>query len=188
MTRDNKPEATSKLAIDTQHNNNKDKRYPTTTTTRDTWSKQASKQASYNKFQHNNSQESRLQRRGHRGEQKWQQQRTLSKISQLLLEMYINVFTILFFHNNKTNQTKPNQKKKKPQVQIPKMHAKDVIHTPHTHSQVFFFGTIVFGPFFVFVDKRKIGKIVELFFCFVFLTVNLTNLAPLLFLENFVKF
>lgn len=75
------PEATSKLAIDTQQqqqqqtqrqkipNNNNNKRHL----------EQASKQASYNKLQHNNSQESRLQRRGHRGEQKWQQQRTLSK-------------------------------------------------------------------------------------------------------------
>jgi hypothetical protein len=130
---------------------------------------QASKQ-SYNKLQHNNSQESRLERRGHRGQQKWQQQRTLSKISQLLLEMYKCFHNSLFSQQQtKPNQTKPNQKR--PQVQIPKMNAKDVIHTPHTHththSQVFFFGTIVFGPFFVFVDKRKIGKIVELFFfCF----------------------
>ncbi len=160
------PEATSKLAIDTQqqqqqtqrlkipNNNNNNKRHL----------EQASKQASYNKLQHNNSQESRLQRRGHRGEQKWQQQRTLSKISQLLLEMY------KCFHNSlfSLNQTKP--KKKDPSSKFQKcMQKMSHTHT-HTHThKCFFYGTIVFGPFFVFVDKRKIGKIVELFF-FVFLT------------------
>jgi hypothetical protein len=84
-----------------------------------------------------------LQRRGHRGEKKWQQQRTLSKISQLLLEIYIS-FTMLFF-------TTTNQTKKRPQFQIPKMCAKDGTHTTHTHSQVFFWDNC-FWSFFYFVD------------------------------------
>jgi hypothetical protein len=85
---------------------------------------------------------------------------TLSKISQLLLVNVLYLFTILFFTT--TNQTKP---KKRPQFQIPKMHAKDGSHTTHTHSQVFFFGTIVFGPFlFLFLLTKKIGKIVKLFY------------------------
>jgi hypothetical protein len=112
---------------------------------------QASKQ-SYNKLQHNNSQESRLERRGHRGQQKWQQQRTLSKISQLLLEMYKCFHNSLFSQQQtKPNQTKPNQKR--PQVQIPKMNAKDVIHTPHTHTHTLtsvFFWDNCFWSFFCF--------------------------------------
>jgi hypothetical protein len=88
-------------------------RYTTTTTTntkkKDTQQQQqqetlGANQQPINKLHHNNSsQESRLQRRGHRGEQKWRQQHTLSKISPLLLEMHISFHNSLF-HNNKPNQ------------------------------------------------------------------------------------
>jgi len=147
---------------------------------------QASKQ-SYNKLQHNNSQESRLERRGHRGEQKWQQQRALSKISQLLLEMYKCFHNSLFSQQQtKPNQTKPNQKR--PQFQIPKMNAKDVIHThTHTLTSVFFLGQLFLVLFLFLLTKEKLGKLWNYFF-FVFLTVNLSNFAPFFFLGNFVKF
>jgi hypothetical protein len=89
---------------------------------------------------------------------------TLSKISQLLLVNVLYLFTILFFTT--TNKTKPKQKKR-PQFQIPKMHAKDGSHTIHTLTSVFFWDNC-FWSFFVFVlvDKRNWENCGTIFFGF----------------------
>jgi hypothetical protein len=112
----------------------------------------------------NNSQDSRLQRRGHRGEQKWQQQRTLSKISQFSFSQ---------------QQTKPNQTQKKTQVPNSKNACKKW-DTHHTHTLTSVFLGQLFLVLFLFLLTKEIGKIVELFF-FGFSTVKLTNFSPFFF-------